>query len=304
MPIIARVAASIATDWRNSRHVLLRSGRGAPTVRIKGGSVRFARRSVQIPSRGDCPGQVMRPGYLPLMRLLILLSVLLFATAAAAQDTDLELVLLADASGSIDQQEIELQRQGYALALTDPSVLDAIANTAYGSIAVTYIEWAETMDVVVPWMRIATEEQALAFAAALQDRPRRAIGRNAIGAALLEGKRQIEENDIDGWRKVIDFSGDSARNFSGPPIEVARQEVIAAGITINALPILRAYDLGRGNGGLEDIYEDRIIGGRGAFMVAARSRATFAEALKRKLILEISETQTDRHHLATVLPRP
>ena len=223
------------------------------------------------------------------MRFLTFLTALVFATPSLAQDTDLELVLLADASGSIDQSEIDLQRQGYALAMTDPAVIAAIENTAYGSIAVTYIEWAETTAVVVPWMRIAGEAQALAFAAALQDQPRRAVGRNAIGAALLEGKRQIEENDIDGWRKVIDFSGDSARNFSGPAIETARQEVLRAGITINALPILRPYDLGRGNGGLEDIYERQIIGGMGAFVVAANSRATFAEALKRKLILEISD---------------
>lgn len=223
------------------------------------------------------------------MRPLTLLAALLLATHAAAQDTDLELVLLADASGSIDQSEIELQRQGYALAMTDPEVIAAIENTAYGSIAVTYIEWATNTAIVVPSMRIAGEAQALAFAAALQDQPRRAVGRNAIGAALLEGKRQIEENDIDGWRKVIDFSGDSARNFSGPPISAARQEVLAAGITINGLPILRPYDPGRGNGGLEDIYASQIIGGMGAFTVAANDRATFSQALKRKLILEISD---------------
>ncbi|MGX9357114.1 DUF1194 domain-containing protein [Roseobacteraceae bacterium S113] len=223
------------------------------------------------------------------MRYILALIALTFAAPIAAQDTDLELVLLADASGSIDQSEIELQRQGYAEALTDPQVLEAIANTAYGSIAVTYIEWAETTSVVVPWMRIATPEHAARFAAGLQNQPRRAIGRNAIGAALLEGQRQIEDNDIDGWRKVIDFSGDSARNFSGPPIASARASVLDGGITINALPILRPGDPGRGNGGLEDIYEAQIIGGMAAFMVAADSRATFAAALRRKLILEISD---------------
>ncbi len=214
----------------------------------------------------------------------------LFPTLLSAQDSDLELVLLADASGSIDTREIALQREGYAEAITDPEVLAAIAGTAYGEIAVTYVEWAADQAVVAGWTRIADAEDAAGFAAVLRETPRRAYGRNAIGAALLEGLRLMEENDIRGWRRVIDFSGDSANSYSGPSIEAARARVLAAGVTINALPILRAGDPGRAQGGLEAAYEDRIIGGPGAFMVTAESRASFAEAVKRKLVLEISGT--------------
>ena len=221
------------------------------------------------------------------MRLLILLFALL-ATPAIAQDTDLELVLLADASGSIDQREIAFQRQGYAQAITDPAVLSAIAGTAYGSIAVTYVEWAANQATVVPWTIIDGPESAQAFADALVGPPRRAAGRNAIGAALLEGLRLMETNDIDGWRRVIDFSGDSVNNYGGPSIAEARAQVLAAGVTINALPILRPDDPGRAHGGLEAAYEAQIIGGPNAFVVTAESRASFATAVRRKLILEIS----------------
>lgn len=210
------------------------------------------------------------------------------AASAQAQDTDLELVLLADASGSIDEYEIAFQRQGYATAITDPQVLAAIANTAYGSIAVTYVEWAANQAVVVDWTRIATLEQAEEFAARLLAPPRQAFGRNAIGAALLEGLRMMDENEIEGWRRVIDFSGDSVNNYSGPSIAFARETVLAAGVTINALPILRPDDPGRAHGGLEAAYEERIIGGMGAFVVTAKDRASFAEAVRRKLVLEIS----------------
>ncbi|MEC3862527.1 DUF1194 domain-containing protein [Mesobacterium sp. TK19101] len=221
------------------------------------------------------------------MRAFLIL-LLTLATPALSQDTDLELVLLADASGSIDQSEIDLQRQGYAQALTDPEVLAAIANTAYGEIAVTYVEWAANQVVVVDWMRIRGREDAEAFAAELLSKPRQAFGRNAIGAALLEGLRLMEVNDIDGWRRVIDFSGDSIGNFSGPGIEDAREIVLAAGVTINGLPILRPDDPGRAMGGLEKQYEDRIIGGPQSFVVTAENRASFAAAVKRKLILEIA----------------
>lgn len=226
------------------------------------------------------------------------LAFLLSASVAQAQDTDLELVLLADASGSIDSREIAFQRQGYAQAITDPEVLAAIGGTAYGSIAVTYVEWAANTAVVADWMLIDGPETAQAFADELTGKPRQAYGRNAIGAALLDALRLMDTNAHDGWRRVIDFSGDSANNWSGPSIEEARETVLAAGVTINALPILRPDDPGRAQGGLEALYEERIIGGPGAFVVTAESRDSFAEAVKRKLILEISGTVPAPRELA------
>ncbi|NNK77439.1 MAG: DUF1194 domain-containing protein [Litoreibacter sp.] len=218
----------------------------------------------------------------------------LLASPLHAQDVDLELVLLADASGSIDENEIAFQRQGYATALTDPRVLAAISNTAYGKIALTYVEWASTgtEDVVVPWTVVETAEDARKFADALIGPPRRAFGRNAIGSALLKGLELIETNQIDGWRKVIDFSGDSANNWNGPPIAGARMRVLEAGITINGLAILCRLCNGRpGNDNLEELYRDRIIGGPGAFVVTAKNARNFADAVRRKLILEISDAR-------------
>lgn len=221
----------------------------------------------------------------------------LLAPPTFAQEVDLELVLLADASGSIDQAEIDFQRQGYAQAITHPHVLYAIASTLTGSIAVTYVEWAANQAVVADWTIISSPEEAEVFAATLLAPPRLAAGRNAIGAALLEGKRLIEENDITGLRRVIDFSGDSANNWSGPSIEEARDAVVAAGITINGLPILRpGSSTGGGGSDIVALYEERIIGGPGAFLVAADSDARFTEAVRRKLILEIAGSQ------ATTLP--
>jgi hypothetical protein len=229
------------------------------------------------------------------MRALVFAVVLALPGLAPAQDTDLELVLLADASGSIDSREYDLQREGYATAIVDPDVLAAISNTAYGSIAVTYVEWAANQVVVAEWTRIADLEDAELFAARVLAPPRRAIGRNAIGSALLEGLALMEENDIDGWRRVIDFSGDSVNSYSGPPIAAARERVLAAGVTINGLPILRPGDPGRAMGGLEALFAERIAGGPNSFVVTAESRASFAEAIKRKLILEISGDVPPRH---------
>ena len=223
------------------------------------------------------------------MRLLLVILMSLVWVTASAEEVDLELVLLADASGSISEAEIQFQRQGYADAITDPRVLSAIAGTNYGSIAVAYVEWASNTQVVADWTKIGGPESAAAFASRLRSQPRMAYGRNAIGTALLNGKQLIENNQFTGWRRIIDFSGDSPNNFSGPSIASARQTVIDAGITINGLPILcrfcdtpaRYPDLGR-------IYEERIIGGPGAFVITAASEADLATAIRRKLILEIA----------------
>jgi len=215
--------------------------------------------------------------------------------AAAQADVELELVLLADATGSIDDAEIRFQRQGYAQAITDPAVISAIRNTARGRIAVTYVEWAHaaSQHVVVDWTVIDGAESASAFAEALLVPPRQARGSNAIGAALLFGKVLIEGNDFNGFRRVIDLSADSAANSSGPPIEMARDEVVAAGITINGLAVLCRQCSGRPiNYDLEEAFARRLIGGPGAFVITADSASTFSDAVRRKLILEIAGDET------------
>ncbi|MBS1303128.1 DUF1194 domain-containing protein [Loktanella sp. SALINAS62] len=225
------------------------------------------------------------------MRILALCLTLLAPVAHAQTpmvETSLELVLLADASGSIDADELAFQRQGYGNALTSQPVLDAIADTLHGHIAVTYVEWATNQVQVVDWMLIDGPDAAREFADALLLAPRSAYGRNAIGAALLEGQRLIDSNGFDGFRHVIDFSGDSMGNSSGPPIVPSRDAVLATGTVINALPILRPDSPRRAGRDLEQLYADNIIGGPGAFMVTADGRDSFAAAVQRKLFLEIA----------------
>jgi hypothetical protein len=209
----------------------------------------------------------------------------------AQTDVSLELVLLADATGSIDNDEIRFQRAGYAAAITDPAVVDAIVNSGYGNIALTYVEWADysSQDVIVPWTLISSAESAEAFGNALLLPPRRAFGRNAIGAALLAGKRLIETNNYQGLRAVIDLSADSANNWNGPSIADGRTAVLDAGITINGLAVLCRSCSGQPiSYDLEQAFRDLIIGGPGAFVVTAENSETFATAVRRKLILEIA----------------
>jgi hypothetical protein len=214
--------------------------------------------------------------------------------AAAAERVDLELVLLADASGSIDDAEIHFQRQGYAAAITHPEVLAAIAQGYDQRIAVTYVEWGavHSQEVVVPWTIIDGPDSAATFAQALLAEPRSAFGRNAIGNAIAAGQALIESNDIAGTRRVIDLSADSANNWGGISTAEARQSALAADIVINGLAILCRHCSGRPNAyDLEAAFAGTIIGGPASFVIRADGDDRFAEAVRKKLILEIAGTR-------------
>ncbi|MBO0332989.1 DUF1194 domain-containing protein [Sneathiella sp. CAU 1612] len=238
-------------------------------------------------------------------KLCVILIILMFfwtGPTRAQEETKVgvELVLLADATGSIDDAEILFQREGYAKAITDQNVISAIKTTIYERIAVTYVEWGDSnsQDIVVGWRIIDSQESAQDFAKELRSHPRKARGYNAIGTALLFGKNLIETNNIWGFRRVIDISADSANNWSGPPIEFARQEIVNAGITINGLAILCRHCSGRPNSyDLELAFRTQIIGGDGAFVITADNAATFADAVRKKLILEIAETTLENMEL-------
>lgn len=226
-----------------------------------------------------------------MLKFVLCLCAFLAISQARAEEVDLELVLLADASGSIDINEIRFQREGYAEALVHPDVLNAIADGIPAKIAVTFVEWAgpTAQDVVVPWTIIAGRADAETFGAKLVAAPKRAFGRNAIGSAITAAEGLITGNEHEGIRKVIDFSGDSANSWDPMPTEEARASAIAKGITINGLAIRCRGCSGRPIGyDLEKAFRDTIIGGPNSFVVTAQDKSEFKTAVRRKLILEIA----------------
>ena len=227
--------------------------------------------------------------------ILILLATLTAPSAGFAlqQKVDVEIVFLADASLSIDEAEIKFQRAGHASAIQAPEVLAAIKRGARGRIAVSFMEWADESNqaVVVPWTLIDGAKSAKAFAQALMAAPRTAFGMNAIGSALAAGHAALLNNRFDGFRKVIDFAGDSANSYGGVPISVARAAALKAGIIINGLAIACRADNCSGQPvsyDLKTAFAQRIIGGPGSFVITVDRRAGFADAVRKKLILELA----------------
>lgn len=218
------------------------------------------------------------------------------AGGAAAEPVDLELVFAADGSGSIDDEELAFQRAGYAAAITDPVVLNAIRGGFHQKIAVAYVEWgsAVSQHTIVDWTVIDGPESAQAFADRLVAEPRAAIGWNSISEAVAYSQNMLLTNAQEGTRKIIDVSADSG-NYGGRPMAIARAEAAAADITINGLVINKPGSglPGLGPGSLADYFETQVIVGPGSFVIIAQNREEFADAILKKMLLEVAGTRPD-----------
>jgi hypothetical protein len=219
---------------------------------------------------------------------------LLYSGDLRAAGADLEVILAADVSRSIDDGEFELQRKGYAAALTDPRVLTAIHGRTNGAVAVSFVEWSgeEDQQVVVDWIEIRDEEDAGSVASAILAAPRSFMGRTSISAAIDFAMSRFAAAKWQAARRIIDVSGDGTNN-SGRAVTEARDQAIASGVTINGLAIINDKpNLGysahtQPPGGLPLYYRENVIGGSNAFLIVVEDFNSFADAMANKLAKEI-----------------
>jgi hypothetical protein len=219
------------------------------------------------------------------------------ASPARAEEgtVDLLLVLAADVSRSVDEKKFKLQRDGYAAAIADPRVVRAMTAGPSGRIALCFVEWASNNEqtIVVDWIAVAGAGDAEGIAARVREAPRSYMGRTSISAAIDHAMAHLAKSPFQAPRRVIDVSGDGTNN-SGRPVTQARDEAIAAGVTINGLVILSEVPLPTNPqhthppGGLTAYYENNVIGGPGAFVLEAESFESFGQLMISKLIKEIA----------------
>lgn len=220
------------------------------------------------------------------------------AIASAAEQVDLLLVLAADVSRSVDNDKFQLQREGYAAAVSDRHVLDAIKSGRVGRIGLTYIEWSGTgsQRVVIDWTTISDAESAKGFGDRLLEAPRSFADRTSISGAIEFAMSQLTRAPYESARRTIDVSGDGTNN-SGRDVAAARDEALAQGVVINGLVILSetplAWNPDHTNppGGLDNYYRNNVIGGPGAFVLAAQNFDSFGEAIIRKMIAEVAQAE-------------
>lgn len=219
----------------------------------------------------------------------------LFLRAAAAcvagpalgrEPVDVALVLATDASGSIDDDEFRLQKEGIAEAIADPRVLSAIASQPIGRSTFAYLEWGSpgAPTLIVPWTVIAGAADATRFGEAILRAPRSPQSWNVIGDAIVLATDLLRDCPFEATRGVIDVAGDGPDMRSLTPASRARDAAVREGYAINALAIV----LRPAARGLVDHYARDVIGGPGAFVEVAEGRSDFVTAFRRKLLREIA----------------
>src|SRR5437588_8062575 len=233
-----------------------------------------------------------------LAALALLLAAPCFA-AAEGEKADLLLVLAADVSRSVDVAKFQLQREGYASAITNPQVLDAIRSGPAGRIALCFVEWSgvASQRLVIDWTLIGDTETARHFSDGIVEAPRSFADRTSISAGIDFAVEQLERAPFTSKRRAIDVSGDGTNN-SGREAWAARDDAIAKGITINGLVILSETPLvwnpehTNPAGGLAEYYRRNVVGGPNAFVMVAENFSSFSTALVKKLVAEIADASS------------
>ena len=250
---------------------------------------------------------MIRLGTRTLMQCMLALAAflsLLPTIAFAAEEVDLLLVLASDVSRSVDHPKFLLQREGYATAISDPHVLDAIKSGPHQRIALCFVEWSGfgAQKLVIDWTVVDGPDPARKFGDQLLELPRSFADRTSISGGIEFAAAQLERAPFTGARRTIDVSGDGTNN-AGRDVRLARDEVIAKSIVINGLVILSdrpvPWNAEHTNppGGLEKYYQDNVVGGPGAFVLVAENFNSFGRAIIKKLIAEIAWLPSEPHRL-------
>jgi len=232
-----------------------------------------------------------------LLTLIVAGAALIPIAAAAGEQVDLLLVLAADVSRSVDGTKFQLQREGYAAAVSDPRVLDAIRSGRNGRIGLTFIEWSGSgsQHVLVDWTVIADPDSAKGFGDRLLEAPRSFADRTSISGAIDFAMAQLAHAPYESARHTIDISGDGTNN-AGRDVMLARDEALAQGVTINGLVILSETPLSwnpdhtNPPGGLDNYYRRHVVGGPGSFVLVAENFGSFGRAMIKKMIAEVART--------------
>src|SRR4051794_28259386 len=144
-----------------------------------------------------------------LLLLLLLLLLLAAPTVTRSADpVDLLLVLAADVSRSVDQPKFQLQREGYAAAIADKRVLEAISAGRNRRIAVAFVEWSgvSSQRVLIDWSVIDGADAARKFGDQLIELPRSFAERTSIAGGIDFSMALLARSPYEAPRRTIDVS--------------------------------------------------------------------------------------------------
>lgn len=215
---------------------------------------------------------------------LTLIATALLAAPMPALACRLALVLAIDVSTSVDQRDYALQRDGLAHALRAPEVISAFLS-AGSPVALAAYEWSgrENQRIILDWTLMTNLGDMHDAADRIETFARFRTGYpTSMGRALSFGGDMLAAAPVCG-RQTLDLSGDGRNNDSYPP-EVAYQDGVFDSATVNALAVGGGEPLDS----LVRYFTESVIRGSGAFVEIARNHEDFENAMRRKLVREVT----------------
>ncbi len=207
---------------------------------------------------------------------------------AAAEKVDLALVLAVDCSGSVSSKEYALQVNGIANAFRDPAVIAAATTGPHHRIAVNLMTWGDPEDqkFVSGWYIVSSVSEGAAFADVAASFDRRMNGGTGIGIAIAFGLALLNDGTLQASRQTIDVSGDGEESYElrEPRFKLADAQKLRelSGVTVNGLAIQNE------DRNLGAYYSKYVAAGPENFVVTIDTYQQYADAIRRKLLLEIN----------------
>ncbi|EBA12614.1 DUF1194 domain-containing protein [Roseobacter sp. CCS2] len=192
------------------------------------------------------------------------------------------LILAVDVSSSVDADEYILQRNGLANALRTPEV-EAAFFASPQPVALQIFEWSGRghQTDLLDWTLINTPADLRRVAATLTRTTRSTDGLpTAMGHALGYAAIKLQ-NAPACLFQTIDLAGDGTNNESFGPRSVYATFPFD-GVVVNGLAITGTETA------LENYFETQVIRGPTAFVEVAQGFQDFENAMRRKLVRELS----------------
>jgi hypothetical protein len=170
---------------------------------------------------------------------------------------------------------------------------------------VCFVEWSGpgSQRVVIDWTPIEDLGAAKQFGDQLLEIPRSFANSTSISGGIDFALAQFARAPFDAKRRTIDVSGN---NNSGRDVRLARDEAVAAGVTVNGLVILTderfSWSSEHTNppGGLEKYYRDNVIGGADAFVLGREGLQFFWQSAHQKVDRRNCANRAARRNLAAI----